>query len=70
MLVAALIGLTAPAQAQLVLLDDIVDRVGAIVGDSAVLQTQLDEEIQRMELGGLPVPAETDVGFQEFYEGV
>ena len=57
-------------QAQLVLLNDIVDRVVAIVGDSAVLQTQLDEEIQRMELGGLPVPAETDAGFQEFYEGV
>ena len=34
-----------------------MDRVVAIVGDSAVLQTQLDEEIQRMELGGLPVPA-------------
>ena len=37
-LVAALIGLTAPAQAQLVLQNDIVDRVVAIVGDSADLE--------------------------------
>ena len=70
LILAASIGLPIHVQAQLVLQNDIVDRVVAIVGDSAVLQTQLDEEIQRMELGGLPVPAETDAGFQEFYEGV
>lgn len=36
---------------------DVVDRLVAIVGDSAIVQTQIQEEIQRMQLGGAPVPA-------------
>lgn len=48
---------------------DVVDRLVAIVGDSAIVQTQVQEEIQRMQLGGAPVPApgtaEYDALFQQ-----
>lgn len=44
------------AQAQLQDLD-VVDRLVAVVGDSAIVQTQIQEEIQRLQLGGAPVPA-------------
>lgn len=40
--------------------DDVVDRLVAVVGDSTILQTQVDEEIQRMRLqGGNPPEAGT-----------
>ena len=42
---------------------DVVDRLVAIVGDSVVLQSQLQEEVQRMALAGQDVPAPTDPAF-------
>ncbi len=48
---------------------DVVDRLVAVVGDSAIVQTQVQEEMQRMQLGGAPVPrpgsAEYDALFEE-----
>ena len=48
---------------------DVVDRLVAVVGDSAIVQTQVQEEIQRMQLGGAPVPnpgtADYDVLFAQ-----
>lgn len=62
--------LMAPGALQAQLEDlDVVDRLVAIVGDSAIVQTQVQEEIQRMQLGGAPVPppgtAEYDALFQQ-----
>ncbi|MDE3004792.1 MAG: peptidylprolyl isomerase [Gemmatimonadota bacterium] len=49
--------LIAPGVAHAQLEDlDVVDRLVAVVGDSAIVQTQVQEEIQRMQLGGAPVP--------------
>ena len=49
--------LLAPGVAHAQLEDlDVVDRLVAVVGDSAIVQTQVQEEIQRMQLGGAPVP--------------
>lgn len=53
---ALLLLLPGAAQAQLQDLD-VVDRLVAVVGDSAIVQTQIQEEIQRLQLGGAPVPA-------------
>ena len=50
--------------------DDIVDRLVAIVGDSTVLQTQIEEEIQRMALNGTSVPAPTDPEYEELFRSV
>ncbi len=48
---------------------DVVDRLVAVVGDSAIVQTQVQEEMQRMQLGGAPVPppgtAEYDALFEQ-----
>lgn len=60
LLAAALAALTlgtAPASAQLDPQDsDVVDRVVAMVGDSAVLSSQIQEEIQRMAFQGQELP--------------
>lgn len=42
---------------------DVVDRLVAVVGDSVVVMTQIQEEIQRMSLGGTPIP---DSGSPEY----
>lgn len=55
-----------PAAAQILPDDDVVDRVLAIVGDSAILKTQVDEEIQRMRLSQVPVPEVTDPEYAQF----
>lgn len=49
---------------------DVVERLVAIVGDSVVVQTQVVEEIQRMQLGGAPVPPETDPAYRELFRDV
>ncbi|NIR80114.1 MAG: hypothetical protein GWO00_17630, partial [Gemmatimonadetes bacterium] len=49
---------------------DVVDRLVAVVGDSVVVQTQVQEEIQRMALQGPPVPDETDPEYEEFFRTV
>ena len=38
--------------AQVLSEDDVVDRVMAIVGDSIILQTEVQEELQRMAMSG------------------
>ncbi len=49
---------------------DIVDRLIAIVGDSTVLQTQIEEEIQRLALNGTTVPDPTDPEYEELFRAV
>ncbi len=49
---------------------DVVDRLVAIVGDSTVVQTQIQEEMQRMALNGTPVPAPTDPEYEEVFRSV
>ena len=49
---------------------DVVDRLVAVVGDSAVVQSQVVEEIQRRRLGGISVPAPTDPGYEDLFRSV
>jgi len=49
---------------------EVVDRLVAIVGDSVVVQTQVEEEIQRMRLGGNPVPAPSDPEYEALFRTV
>lgn len=50
--------------------DDVVDRLVAVVGDSSVVQSQVQEEIQRMELGGAPVPQPGQAEYDELFRQV
>jgi peptidyl-prolyl cis-trans isomerase SurA len=59
----------APSAAQFAT-DDIVDRLVAVVGDSVVVATQVQEEMQRMALGGAPVPPPTDPKYEELFRTV
>ncbi|MDZ7779250.1 MAG: peptidylprolyl isomerase [Gemmatimonadota bacterium] len=59
-----------PATSQLASGDAVVDRVLAIVGDSVVLQSQIEEEIQRMRLQDAPVPDESDPAYEDFFDGI
>ncbi|MDA0329157.1 MAG: peptidylprolyl isomerase [Gemmatimonadetes bacterium] len=69
LLMAFAASLPLPASGQL--LDvEIVDRLIAIVGDSVVVQTQIQEEIQRMALGGAPVPEPTDPQYEALFRTV
>lgn len=47
----------------------LVDRVVAVVGDSVVLQTQIQEEIQRLRLQGREIPTDP-VGQEQFFREV
>jgi peptidyl-prolyl cis-trans isomerase SurA len=58
---------TAPAQLPS---SDVVDRLVAVVGDSVVVLTQVQEEIQRMALGGAPVPEATDPEYEALFRQV
>ena len=49
---------------------DVVDRLVAVVGDSVVVATQVQEEIQRMALGGAPVPTPDSPEFEELFREV
>lgn len=66
----AVLPATTAAQAQQVVESDVVDRLVAVVGDSVVLQTQVQEEIQRMRLRGGQVPAETDAAYEPLFREV
>lgn len=69
--IALLLALPAtPSTSQLVSEDAVVDRVLAIVGDSVVLQSQIEEEIQRMRLQDAPVPDEDDPAYEGFFDGI
>ncbi len=58
------------AQAQALNPSDVVDRVVAVVGDSAVLQTQVIEEIRRLQISDPEIPTETEPGYDEFFRDV
>jgi peptidyl-prolyl cis-trans isomerase SurA len=60
----------APARAQGVLQSDVVDRVVAIVGDSAVLHSQVAEEIQRLFLSDPDLPRPGAPGYPEFFREI
>ncbi|MDX1494681.1 MAG: peptidylprolyl isomerase [Longimicrobiales bacterium] len=49
---------------------DVVDRLVAVVGDSVVVQTQVEEEIQRMALSGRPIPQRGDPEYQRLFRTV
>ena len=49
---------------------DVVDRLVAVVGDSAIVQTQVQEEIQRMQLGGAPVPNPGTADYDALFERI
>jgi peptidyl-prolyl cis-trans isomerase SurA len=49
---------------------DVVDRLVAVVGDSAIVQTQVQEEIQRMQLGGAPVPSPGTADYDVLFEQI
>lgn len=66
----ALFALARPAAGQTPPDGQIVERVLAIVGDSMVLQSQVEEEIQRMRLGGIPTPPPEDPGYDAFFHDV
>ena len=48
---------------------DVIDRVVAIVGDSTILLTQVQEEAQRLQLQGVAVP-EDAAGMEQFLRGI
>jgi peptidyl-prolyl cis-trans isomerase SurA len=62
--------LAAPAHAQSPLRSDIVDRVIAIVGDSVVLQSQVQEEIQRLLLSDASLPRPDAAGYADFFQEI
>lgn len=59
-----------PAAGQGVLRDDIVDRVIAVVGDSVVLQSQVQEEIQRLLLSDPSLPRPGSLEYEGFFEEI
>jgi len=58
------------AAGQGVLQDDVVDRVIAIVGDSIVLQSQVQEEIQRLLLSDPSLPRPGTPEYREFFRDI
>lgn len=48
----------------------VVDRLIALVGDSVIVQSQIQEELQRMKLGGRPVPEPGDPGYDTVFREV
>lgn len=71
LLLVASIASLAPAVASAQVVEpDVVDRLVAVVGDSVVVQTQIQEEIQRMRLGGRSIPSETDPAYDALFREV
>ena len=69
LVVTVLSALPAPSTGQLIE-SDVVDRLIAIVGDSVIVQTQVQEEMQRMALGGTVVPPVSDPGYEAFFRSL
>jgi peptidyl-prolyl cis-trans isomerase SurA len=69
-LVAALTTAPVAAHAQAALRSDIVDRVIAVVGDSVVLQSQVQEEIQRLLLSDPSLPRPGNPEYEEFFSDI
>ena len=59
----------ADARAQIIP-SDVVDRIIAVVGDSAVLQTQVIEEIQRLQISDPEIPREDEPEYPAFFRDV
>ncbi len=70
LLALALALLPAPATTQFIEGSDVVDRLVAVVGDSVVVQTQVEEEIQRMALQGRPIPEPTDPEYEQLFRTI
>lgn len=68
--VLALLAATPTLASAQVLDSEIVDRLVAIVGDSVVVQTQVQEEIQRMALSGNQVPQPGDPAYETLFRNV
>ncbi|MEX2466425.1 MAG: peptidylprolyl isomerase [Gemmatimonadota bacterium] len=63
--------LATPVASQITPGEAVVDRVVAVVGDSVVLQSQIEEEIQRMRLQQQSsVPPEDDPAYERFFDGI
>jgi len=60
----------ASAGAQNALRNDLVDRVIAVVGDSVVLQSQVMEEMQRLQLSDPDLPDPGTPEYQEFFREI
>jgi peptidyl-prolyl cis-trans isomerase SurA len=71
-LLAALLATASPAVAQTLpsLDDDLVDRVIAVVGDSMVLQSQVLEEVRRLQVSDSLIPTENDPEYADFFNDV
>jgi peptidyl-prolyl cis-trans isomerase SurA len=70
---ALLVALVTPAGAQVGFPDpdaDIVDRVIAVVGDSTILQTQVLEEVRRMQITDSLIPRDDDPEYDAFFRDV
>ncbi|NNF13565.1 MAG: hypothetical protein HKN72_10085 [Gemmatimonadetes bacterium] len=70
LLALASVSLHAPVSGQFIEGSDVVDRLVAVVGDSVVVQTQVEEEIQRMALQGRPIPEPTDPEYEQLFRTV
>lgn len=67
----ALAGLLVPGSLSAQLQEpDVVERLVAVVGDSVVVFTQVEEELQRMGLQGAPIPPPTDPAYATLFEDV
>lgn len=69
-LASCLVFIAAPASGQINTGEAVVDRVVAMVGDSVVLQSQIEEEIQRMRLQQAEVPADGDPAYDRFFQEI
>lgn len=69
-LVLALFAVSSPSASAQVFESDVVDRIIAVVGDSAVLQTQVLEEIQRLQISDPEIPRDTDPDYEAFFRDV
>jgi peptidyl-prolyl cis-trans isomerase SurA len=68
LLVACLMGMATPVHAQVVAPDpDLVDRVVAVVGDSVILLTQVQEEVERMRAQNQVTVPTDPAGLQRLY---
>lgn len=64
------IAATGPARAQQPLRSDVVDRVIAVVGDSVVLQSQVEEEIQQLWLEDPSLPQRGSAEYPGFFREI
>jgi peptidyl-prolyl cis-trans isomerase SurA len=49
---------------------NIVDRVIAVVGDSTILESQVEEEVLRLQLSDSLIPRETDPEYEAFFRDI